>query len=180
MHRIAARYARSLLSLAIEQGVLAIVHADMQYFSQMCQEVPALQSLLKHPGLPRSKKQAVLQTLLPTSMQALTCRFLSLVIQRKRSALLPAIAQAFLSQYDQHQGIRRATVTTAIPLSEALALQLQQIAQQIVPCQQVVLTQHVDAHLVGGYILQIEDKRIDQSVRSKLLALKQQYAAAGY
>lgn len=180
MNGIASRYAKSLLQLASEKNVLASVHADMQSFEQVCNDNPALLAMLKHPGLKQGKKQAVLQAIFQGKVHDLTLSFLTLVVQKNREVLLPSMAQAFLAQYDQSQGIKRASVTTVTPLSEAIALQLEQIIQQIAPCQQIVLEQHIDPALIGGYVLQVEDKRLDKSLRKRLLALKKGYITEGY
>jgi F-type H+-transporting ATPase subunit delta len=89
------------------------------------------------------------------------------------------MARTFLVQYDLHQGIKTARVTTAFPLSDQLTLQLQQIAQQIALCQKVILEQYIDPTLIGGYTLRIEDKRLDQSLRKKLHRLKKNCVTEG-
>ena len=103
-----------------------------------------------------------------------------MVIQKHREALLPAMAQAFLVQYDQRQSIKKVQITTAFPLSEQHALQLQQIARKIAPCQQVVLDQEIDTTLIGGYVLRVDDKRLDRSLCRQLHTLQKSYVAAGY
>ena len=128
----------------------------------------------------QEKKLAVLQAIFQKEVHALTLRFFTTVTQRRREALLPAMAQAWLAQYDQHQGIKKAQVTTTFPLSDKLARQLQAMIQQMTPCQQVVLDQRIDPTLIGGYVLQVEDKRLDQSVRKKLRTLQKKYIVAGY
>ena len=90
------------------------------------------------------------------------------------------MAQVFLVQYNQHQGIQLAQVTTTFPLSDQLTLQLQEIVQKMVPCQQVILEHKIDPALIGGYVLQVEDKRLDQSLRKKLLTLKMNCVTEGY
>jgi F-type H+-transporting ATPase subunit delta len=172
MKEIASRYATSILQLAAEKGVLERVHSDMLYLSQVYAENRALVSTLRNPLLKHDKKLAILQAIFQNTVHALTLRFFAMVTQNRREAVLPAMIQAFLAQYDQYLGIKKAQITTAFSLPDQIISQFQKIVQQVSPCQQVILEQSVDPTLIGGYVLQVEDKRFDQSLRKKLLTLQ--------
>lgn len=180
MNKVAARYAKALLGLAVEQKTLAHIHQDMVGLAQACTTHPTLLHTLQSPIIKHDKKLEVLRAIFQHKVHTLTLRFLTLVTQKRREAWLPAIAQAFLAQHDEYQGIKKAHVTTTFPLSDELALQLQQIVQKMTPAKQVELDQHIDPTLLGGYVLQVEDKRLDQSLRKRLRLLKKEYVTAGY
>lgn len=180
MNKVAARYAKALLQLAVEEEVLGQIHQNMVYLAETCAANQSLLHTLKSPIIKHEKKLAVLQAIFQTKVHALTIRLFALVTHRHREAWLPAIAQAFLTQYDEYQGITKAHVTAAYPLSADLVRQLQQVAQKIKPNQQVELSQHIDSTLLGGYVLQVEDKRLDQSLRTSLHTLKKKYITEGY
>ena len=180
MNKVATRYAKTLLQLAVEKKVLEHIHKDMLCFEQACAANKSLVSTLRSPVIKHDKKRAILQASFQNKVHDLTHSFFALVTQRHREALLPAMTQAFLAHYDAHQGIKKAQVTTTFPLSDKLGRQLQQTVQQIAPCKQVVLDQHIDPALIGGYILQVEDKQLDQSLRKKLLTLKKHYVTEEY
>ena len=180
MKKIASRYAKSLLQLAVEKGVLERVYKDMRCLARVYSDNRCLVSALKNPLIKHNKKLAVLQAIFQHTVHALTLRFFAMVTQKYREALLPTMTQAFLAQYDQYKGIKTAQVTTTFPLSDQLTLQLQQIVQKISPCQQVILEQSIDPTLIGGYVLRVEDKRLDQSLRKKLRTLQQNCVTEGY
>lgn len=180
MQRIATIYAKSLLQLATAQEILLRVHADMQGIVQTCADSPDLLTVLKCPTFQHDQKDALLQALFQDKVHPLTSKFLSLVVHKQRAVLLPTIARVFLAQYNRQQGIQTAHVATSAPLSDTVIQQLQNLVQQIAPCQEVALTQHIDPTLVGGYVLQVEDKRLDQSLRRKLKTLRKQCVTEGY
>lgn len=180
MSRIAAQYAKALLQVAKKQGILADTHADMQRFEQACVAYPPFVAILKSPVIQHDKKLLILNKLFQDSVHTVTLNFFALVTERHREALLFAIAQAFLAQYEQHQGIQKAQVTTPYPLSDAVVAQMKQIVQQIVPCQQVILDQHVDDSLIGGFVLQVANQQLDRSLRRALKTLKQHYTIEAY
>jgi len=180
MNNIAARYANVLLQLAVEANVLTHVYADMQCLDQVCDENECLVSAMKNPTIEQRKKLALLQAIFQNKVHTLTLNFLAIVIQKHRAALLPTMIQVFLTQYDQHQSIQTANVTTTFPLSDPLMEQLRQIVQKISPCRHVILEQTIDPALVGGYVLRVEDKKLDHSLRKKLLTLQKNCMTARY
>ena len=180
MHRVATIYAKSLLQLATSPEVLSQLYTDMQSIAQACTDHPTLHAALKRPTIQHTTKATLLQTLFQDKVHPLTHKFLGLIAHKQRAALLPAIAQAFVVQYNQQQGIQIAQVTTSVPLSDTLTQQLQALVQQIAPCTQVALTQQIDPTLIGGYILQVGDKQVDQSLRKQLKTLRKQCVIEGY
>ena len=180
MKTIASRYAEVLLQLAVEKNVLTRIYKDIVYFDQICTANKRLVITLKNPIIEHKKKLSVLETIFQNEVHSLTLRFFAMVTQKHREALLPSMAQAFLAHYDQHQRVKNAQVTTAFPLSEQLALQLQQMAQKIAPCRHVTLDQNIDTTLIGGYVLRVDDKLLDRSLRKQLLTLQKSCVATGY
>jgi F-type H+-transporting ATPase subunit delta len=179
MNLVVLKYTEALLQQAVENNFLESIHTDMLCLDQVCAANKALVVTLKSPVIARNRKLAVLQAIFQNKVHDLTLSFFAMVTQRHREALLPTMARTFLVQYDLHQGIKTARVTTAFPLSDQLTLQLQQIAQQIALCQKVILEQYIDPTLIGGYTLRIEDKRLDQSLRKKLHRLKKNCVTEG-
>ena len=179
MNKVILKYAKKLLQFAVEGKILTHVHQEMYYLNQVCAANKILGHTLKNPLVKQEKKLAVLRAIFPNTISTLTHRFLTTVIQKQQGKLIPFIAKAFLDAYNHYKGIKIAKVTTTFPLSDTLMLQLQEIVQRITPCKQVLFDQHVDPGLIGGYILQVEDKRIDQSLRNKLNTLQKHWMRSG-
>ena len=152
----------------------------MLCLDQVCATNKYLVTTLKNPLIKHSKKLLVLQAIFQNEVHGLTLSFFAMVTQKHREALLPTMTQSFLDQYEQHRSIKKAQVTTTFPLSEQLTLQLQQIVQQISPCQQVILEKNIDPTLIGGYVLRVDDKRLDRSLRKQLLTLQKNCLTEGY
>ena len=57
--RVASRYVKSLLGLAVEQGVLNEVHADMQLFDQVCRANRDFVLMLNSPIVRHEKKKEI-------------------------------------------------------------------------------------------------------------------------
>ena len=55
--RLATRYAKSMIDLAIEKGELEKIFADMQWLQQVCKQSKEFTALLRSPIVKPDKKQ---------------------------------------------------------------------------------------------------------------------------
>ena len=180
MRRVSTNYARALLHLAVARNALVQVHADMHDLQDLCVTNKHFVATLKNPTIPRNKQQTILKQVFQNSEHKLMRSFFAKIVQNRRVSLLPEISRAFMLQYDAYKGIKRGQVIAASPLPDTLMKMLQQIGQSVVPCQQLLLEQRLDPTLMGGYILYVEDKRLDQSLRKQLRRLQAHWVAKGY
>jgi F-type H+-transporting ATPase subunit delta len=170
--RVASRYVKSLLGLAVEQGVLEQVHQDMQLFAKVCEENRTFALMLKSPVIRHDKKKDILEKLFQGKVNKLTMAIFNIITSKNREPLLPAIAKEFHNAYNIHKNIGKASVVTAVPIDEKLRAEFQQIVQKLSDRKTVELTEKVDPSLVGGFVLNVGDKQIDASVKSKIKSLR--------
>jgi F-type H+-transporting ATPase subunit delta len=178
--RVASRYVKSLLDLAVEQGTLDQVHQDMQLFAKVCDENRAFALLLKSPVIRHDKKKEVLSKLFEGKVNKLTMAIFNIITAKNREPLLPAIAKEFHNAYNTYKNIGRAFVTTAIPLDEKLRKEILEITQKLSDRNQVELTEKVDSSLIGGFVLNVGDKQVDASIKNKLKTLKVKFSENPY
>ncbi|MTI31927.1 ATP synthase F1 subunit delta [Xanthovirga aplysinae] len=173
--RVASRYAKSLLELAGEKNLLEEVHADMQLFDQVCQQNSEFARLLASPVVLPEKKLSIIKSIFSDKISELSLVFLELVCKKDREKLLPAVAKQVHVQYNALKKIQEATVVTTFPLDDQLRNQFKEIIRNASGCEGIELTERVDKDLVGGYILKIGDRQIDDSISRKLHELKQNF-----
>src|SRR3954466_7828566 len=114
--RVASRYVKSLLDLAVEQGVLEEVHRDMQLFAKVCDENRAFALMLKSPVIRHDKKKDILGKLFEGKVNKLTMAILNIITSKNREPILPAIAKEFHNAYNVYKNIGKASITSAVPL----------------------------------------------------------------
>lgn len=171
MSRVASRYVKSLLDLAVEQGALEQVHDDMKMFSTLCQD-RGFSLFLKSPIIKHDKKRAILEKIFSGKVHKLTMAIFDIITRKNREPLLPEIAREFHNAYNSYKGITKAFVVTVFPLDSHLRAEFERMVKQISDKQQVELIEKVDKDMLGGFVLEVEDKQIDASVRSKLKKLQ--------
>lgn len=165
---VAARYAKSLIDLAQEKGIVEEMYGDMLYFQRTIAENRALGVLLKNPIVRNAKKWNIINAVFGGRLNAMTMSFFQIVAQKGRDNILEAIANAFCEQYDSLKGVERATVITTVPLTDELRTQLKAKVQTLTGGKSVELEEKQDSKLIGGYVLRVGDQQIDASLRSQL------------
>lgn len=178
--RVASRYVKSLLSLAVEQGALEEVHEDMKLFSKVCRENRAFRLMLRSPVVRHDKKLEVLKKIFTGKVHALTMAIFDIITRKNREAILDVIASEFHIQYNKFKGISRATVTTATPLDAGLQKEMEALVKKISQLKEVELSTYVDPDMIGGFVLKVGDKQVDASLRSRLNALRIQFQKNPY
>ncbi|MBK7936692.1 MAG: ATP synthase F1 subunit delta [Lewinellaceae bacterium] len=173
--RIATRYAKSLIELAIDQDKLEQVNADIHTLNAAAQH-HELKLMLKSPIIHADKKNSVLDAIFKGKIDTLTMSYLQLLVNKGRENYIPEIAAEFTTQYKLLKKITRVTVTTATPLSDAVLNDLKKklLASDITSDNLEVLTK-IDPELIGGFVLEFDNKRYDASVSHKLEELKTQF-----
>ncbi len=170
--RVASRYVKSLLGLAVEQGVVEAVHADMQLFDNVCRANRDFVLMLKSPIVRHEKKKEILTRLFSGKVHKLSMSIIEILTSKNREPLLPAIATEFHNAYNEYKGIGKASITSTIPIDAKLRGELEAIVKKLSNKTQVELVEKVDKDLIGGFILNVGDRQIDASIKNKLKALK--------
>jgi F-type H+-transporting ATPase subunit delta len=177
--RVASRYAKSLIELAQERGILEQVNEDMVMFIKVAEENPQFASVLKNPIINHSKKLGVLTAMFKGRVSDLTYSFFEIITRKNRETLLVEIAKEAHLQYNAINNIQNATVTTSFPLTDDLRADFQAMVMRKTGMK-AELKEKVDPSLIGGYILKIGDRQIDDSVKSRLNSLKLKFSDNPY
>ena len=172
--RVASRYAKSILDLAQERGELEQVYQDMQLFSQTVNSSRDLELALRNPIIKHDKKRAILQALFNGKVTQMTLSLFDIMTSKNREAILPEMATEFVRQYQQVKGINKVFVTTAVPLTEELR---QRVIDMVVKETggTALLEEKVDPSILGGIILKVGDRQLDESLRNSLRKLKTKF-----
>ena len=118
--RLASRYAKSILDLAIERGELEKVYADMQWLQAVCKSNRDFVNLLRSPIIKNDTKRKILEAVTNGNISELTAGFNRLLVAKNRERFLPEIINAFIAAYKSHHHIRTVQLTTATPVTDSM------------------------------------------------------------
>jgi F-type H+-transporting ATPase subunit delta len=176
--QLADRYARAIFELGVENDQLKQLTDQFQQIAEVYAGSHELRVALENPVVDESKRDAVLKDVAARlQLSELATNSLRVLAARRRLRALPEIARRLASMSDDKAGIVRATVISAVPLSEAhyqaLSAELERATQKKV----VVERQH-DPSLIAGVVTRIGDKTIDGSLKGRLAELESQLLAS--
>jgi F-type H+-transporting ATPase subunit delta len=173
--RLASRYAKSLLDLAIEKGQLEPVYADMKVLQQICKGNRDFVNLLRSPVIKAGIKRKIIEAVTTGKISALTTAFNALLTSKGRESNLPGIITAFINQYKQHKNIYTVKLTTVAPISDALREAIISQVKKAGDFPTIELEEKVDESLIGGFVLQVGDKLVDASISYDLYTIARQF-----
>ena len=179
-YRIASRYAKSLIDLAIEKGKMNRVLEDITLFVNATKNRD-LMLLLKSPIVKPDKKEKVMDALFKDRIDPLTHSFIQIILRKGRESQLPEIAQEFMNQYREIEGISIVNIVSAEPLS---AETVESIRKKLVESKlthgNVQFNTSIDKDLIGGFVISFEDKLYDASVKHQLDELRKEFSNKEY
>ncbi len=169
--KISVRYAKALLQTAIEQKCEDVVKADVESMRDCIAQSDELKAVLESPVIVDSMKIEIFEKLFAGSFCKLSMDFLKVLVKNKRENFLRIICLDYLEFYARHKNIRRVRVTSAVSISADIQASVKELAGA--GASDVELTPVVDPGIIGGLIVQIDDKVYDASVRSQLAKIKE-------
>jgi len=175
MSTVADRYAKSLLDVSVEQNKLENIYKDMLGFKETLSNNDLLQ-LLKSPIINAEKKNSAFNALFGGKVDDLTMNFFKTVINKSRESALPEMCDAFIDQYRTKNNIASAKVITATKLSDEKLNAIKNSLNQNSSAATFEIEEEVDASLIGGFIIEMGDKRYDASVKHKLNKLRNSFS----
>jgi F-type H+-transporting ATPase subunit delta len=172
--KVASRYAKSLLKIAIEEKALEELYNDMVMVNNVCNNNRDLVLMLKSPIVKTDKKEAVLTEVFGKKVSQIATSFIAIILIKKREGLLGDIANAFIDIYKLHKNITTASVTSAIKLTEE---QKDKIVKLLLSKERnnIEIKEVVNPDIIGGMIVRIGDKQVDESIKRKLMNLEMEF-----
>jgi F-type H+-transporting ATPase subunit delta len=170
--KISVRYSRAIFQSALGKKNLDKVYQDMIFISEICKN-PETKEFLQSPIIVPSKKQAIFHSMLDGNVEDITLSLLDLIVKNGRESFIPMIALNFIHETKKHKGITESVLTTAVKVDDGIRNQVTELISQIFKTK-VELKENVDPEIIGGFILQIDDKYIDASIKNKLRKIKKE------
>jgi F-type H+-transporting ATPase subunit delta len=173
--KVADPYASALLNLASKTNTLDTITSDINDLLELFDSNENLVRYLENPLYPKSSKKVVLEKVIkPLSFDKNTVKFLMVLLDRNRIALLEPIIEKYLQMVYDFADIKIAQVSSATPLTPEQELDLISRLRNRTGATEIKLLTNVDASLLGGLKVQIGSNVIDLSLKGQLKELATQ------
>lgn len=172
--KVAKRYAQGLLEYTKEVGNTELIFNEMKDVAKTIADSKELQSFFATPIIDSRKKQEIAKEIF-SAFSPVTQNMITLVIKQGREQFLGNIAQEYLEFVEALNGIQKITLTTAEELSSESVEKIVKASSLVDNTKGYQVKTIIKPELIGGYILRIGDKQIDNSVKNQLSNLRKEF-----
>lgn len=129
-----------------------------------------LRETLNNPNYPAEEKQQVINDLFAPSVR----EFLGELAEKCQCGDLEELIGAYIVEGDRKKNIIHATVTCINPPDEKQLKGIEDFVRKETKSENVVVDIKKDASLIGGFVIAVEGKEYDFSLKTKMQTIKEQ------
>lgn len=172
---VSERYAKALFELALEKNAVDEVYQDSLLITDACEHSRELKLLLKSPIINSGKKITILKEIFTGKVNLMTLSYLLIMVKKKRESFIPAIAVQLVELYQEYKNILTVHFKSPVLPDEATKKQVITLMKQYSGAD-IDLKTEIDASLIGGFVLNWQDKQYDASIRREIDNLRSSIA----
>jgi F-type H+-transporting ATPase subunit delta len=169
--RIARVYAEALLEAAAQAGQAEQILRELEEVRAAIHGVPEADAFLHSPSFGRNTREAILRKAFEGQGSDLLLNFVLVLNHHDRLPLFRGVVQIYRELYDRRFGRVPVRVTSAAPLGDDQVQRLRDGLRTSLQ-REPVLDFKVDPSLLGGVVVRVNDWMYDSSLRSRLLAVR--------
>ncbi|MBX2834908.1 MAG: F0F1 ATP synthase subunit delta [Micavibrio sp.] len=174
---VCGRYAKALIRQAESDKKLEAVEQDLKDLKAMIGESEDLKAAIRSPLLSENTVLGAMDAIADKAkFQTTTKNFLSTLVKNGRLSLLEKIIVAFEAALSEKRGEKKVDVKVAQDLSAAQKKELEAALSKAIGAD-VSVNVSVEPAILGGMIVTVGSKMIDNSVARKLERLRQTLGA---
>jgi len=165
-------YGTALYEAAVDAGRLSDIRQEAEVILEALKENPEFLKLLCHPDILPEERRNMLEAVFGEDTDPLIRGTAAALMEKKHEKELPAVLMAFteLALNTEHIGV--ASVLSAVELTEAQKLRIQQKLLDTTEYTSMRISYDVEPELIGGLVIKLGDRVVDSSIRTTLHDLK--------
>lgn len=163
------RYAQAIFDLALENNQVEQWGEDLAVVAEVFEDA-GFAALLKHADMPRADKLKATAEVL-SNVNPMIRNLVDLLVSKNAVDSISGVYSGYTELLDRHLGRQRVEITTAVPLESAETDRISSYVSDLVRSE-VVLTTKVDEAILGGLVIQIGDRLLDGSTKTRLEGLR--------
>jgi F-type H+-transporting ATPase subunit delta len=169
---VSGRYASALFDLATENKAVAATAGALNSFQALIDSSEELKDLMHSPIYKADDQLGAIEALAgKAKINGLALNFLKVMCSNRRLGAVPQAISAFNALVAKAKGEVTAEVTSAETLTARQVTELK-TALKAATGSDVVLAQKVEPDILGGLIVKVGSRMMDNSLRTKLNSLK--------
>lgn len=169
---IPQRYAKALYKYAAEHGTTAAVYEEMKRVTEAFDSDPRLMKTLANPFVSRADKESLLRAAAGDKVENDYLGFVKLILDMHREEYARLMALAYRDIYRRENKISMVNITTAASLPKEEMAKLRKLVEQAFRGSTLEFTDAVDPDLIGGFVIDVDDARMDASISNEIEQLR--------
>ena len=170
---LSGRYAKALYELARNSKAIPSIVKDFESIKNLIQNNNNLKAMIQSPAVSKANKEVlILKILQKAKAHKLTLNFCGTLAKNGRLTFINDIIDVFLSEISRINGEVKAEVTSSFALDKSQQDEVKSAISKATGVKKIVLSNNVDESLIGGLIVKIGSKMIDNSIKTKLNRLE--------
>ncbi|MCM1153483.1 MAG: F0F1 ATP synthase subunit delta [Muribaculum sp.] len=166
------RYAKALYKFALEHGNTAQVYEEMKTVIASFRSNPGLQKVLANPFVSRDDKAMLLKSAAGDKVENDYLGFVKLILDMNREEYAQRMAYAYRDIYRKINKISQVKVTTAAPMEQKEIDRMLDLVKKSFPDSTLESSSEVDPDLIGGFVIDVDDSRMDASISNEIEQLR--------
>ena len=168
---ISTRYARAIYEYAAEKKEETLLYENMKTLYSNFRVYPALKKVMIDPTTSQDKKIEILITASGINITPTMKQVIRMVVENSRADYMENITLAYDKYYRKVKKVVNVNLITVEPASEKIKEQLIKVISKVTS-DKIEFQTETNPDIIGGFILEIEDMRLDASVRDQLNQLR--------
>jgi len=168
---ISTRYAKAVYKYAADRGDETRLYEEMKMLCKQFMALPELNKVLENPIISSEEKIKLLATAVGETVSETCKNVFRVVVENGRASYMRSIALVYDQVYRKEKNIVLVKLTTVNRATEEEKKSMVELVSNG-KIEQVDFAAETDADIIGGFILQVEDLRLDASVKNQLNRLK--------
>jgi F-type H+-transporting ATPase subunit delta len=169
---VPGRYASALFELAAEEKATEEIGRQLNIFQSAIDQSDDLRRVVRSPVFSAADQVAAMTAVAgQLGIGGTALNFLKLAAKNRRLSALPDMVKAYATLLATSKGEIAGEVTSAEPLSDAQLNDLKAALKSSLG-RDVALSTRVDSSILGGLIVKVGSRMMDNSLKTKLQSLK--------
>ncbi len=159
-------YAGALFEIGTEKGILSQIEDEFELIIELVSD-PDLMFFLDAPVISQEAKKSFVEKIFSGKLSDEIIGFLKVLIDNDRQSLINDIYSSLIELIDESNNRQRVKVKSSVKLEDnTLKLIKSTITEKL--GKEIIVDEEVDEAIIGGVIIEIDDRVIDGSIANNL------------
>lgn len=168
---VSKTYGDALFELAVESGQLDSFLEEAKGIVDILNDNAELNRLMNHPKIVKEEKILTLENVFKGRVSNEVVGLIRMLVEKDHYNDTVDVFNYFIEQAKEYKHIGTAYITSAMPLGEIQKSNLLDKLLKTTNYVEFEMYYEVDPSLIGGMVIRIKDRVVDNSIRTKLATL---------